>query len=92
MERELNPAPLADGLCSVTSWRNGAGCDRRLERSKMSGIESDMLATFLSQLNASSEVPSAVAEQLSILLVQEKLPKPEELAKLYFAESGEPVA
>ena len=58
----------------------------------MGGIESDVLATFLSQLKASSEVPAAVADQLSTLLVQEKLPKPEELAKLYSAESGEPVA
>jgi hypothetical protein len=58
----------------------------------MSGIESDVMAKFLSQLKASSDVPSVVADQLSVALVQEKLPKPEELTKLYSAESGESVA
>lgn len=58
----------------------------------MAEIQSDVLATFLNQLEASSDVPSRVAEQLSTLLAQEKLPKPEELADLFAAESGEPSA
>jgi hypothetical protein len=58
----------------------------------MAGIESDVIATFLDRLKASDDVPAAVREKLAIVLAKEKLPKPEALAMLYRAESGDPVA
>ena len=55
----------------------------------MAAIESDVLATCVEQLKASKDVPAAVAEELSIALAQEKLPKPEALSTLYSAASGD---
>lgn len=58
----------------------------------MAGIESDVLATFLGRLKVSDDVPAAVAERLEVVLVQKKLPKPDELARLYRADGKGPVA
>ena len=46
----------------------------------------------MEQVKASDEVPVAVADELSIVLAQEKLPKPEELATLYATRSGDALA
>jgi hypothetical protein len=58
----------------------------------MAGIESNVLATFLDRLKASDDVPAAVAERLELVLVQKKLPKPDELARLYRADGEGPAA
>ena len=58
----------------------------------MAGIESDVLATFLDRLKVSDDVPAAVAERLEVVLVQKKLPKPDELARLYHADGKGPAA
>ncbi|WP_158602883.1 hypothetical protein [Jiangella rhizosphaerae] len=58
----------------------------------MTGIESEVLETFLVQLRNAEDVPAAVAEKLGTLLAADKLPKAEHLAALYASESGEPLA
>ncbi|MDH6194055.1 hypothetical protein M2272_000676 [Mycobacterium frederiksbergense] len=58
----------------------------------MAGVESDVLVEFAERLSASDVVPSAVADQLDVLLAQDKLPKPEVLVALYAAESGDRLA
>ena len=58
----------------------------------MAGIESQVLETFLAQLQNVEDVPAGVAQQLGTLLAANKLPKAEQLAALYASESGEPLA
>lgn len=57
----------------------------------MANIESEVLETFLGQLQNTEAVPSGVAEQLGTLLAADKLPKAEQLAALYASDSGEPL-
>jgi hypothetical protein len=58
----------------------------------VASIESDVMATFIARLKAADDVGVSAAEELSNALAQEKLPKPEELAALYSAASGDPLA
>ena len=55
----------------------------------MSGIESEVMETFLAQLAHSEDVSSAVTKKLGTLLAGDKLPKPDQLATLYAEASGE---
>ncbi|WP_272028109.1 hypothetical protein [Kocuria rosea] len=58
----------------------------------MAGIESEILKTFLMQLESMEDVPAAVPVQLGNVLAAEKLPKPDQLVKLFAAESGKPLS
>jgi hypothetical protein len=58
----------------------------------MAGVESEILETFLAQLKSAEDVPAAVTAQLGDLLAAEKLPKSDQLAALFAAGSGEPLA
>lgn len=58
----------------------------------MSGIESQVLETFLKCLRANDEVSSAVAEGLRIYLGAQNLPKAEQLADLFALGSGDGLA
>ncbi len=58
----------------------------------MSGIESEVLATFLLQLEGSDAVASAVIEGLRSALEADKMPKPEQLVALYAVSSGDSLA
>lgn len=58
----------------------------------MAGVESDVLVEFTERLSVSDVVPSTVADQLRVLLAQDKLPKAETLVALYTAESGDRLA
>lgn len=58
----------------------------------MSGIESEVHASFLLELEQNEIVDASVVEGLRILTTGEKLPKPEQLVALYAAGSGDPLA
>lgn len=58
----------------------------------MAGIESNVLEEFTARLENSDAVPAAVVEQLRGLLTGDRLPKPEVLAALYNAQSGDRLA
>lgn len=58
----------------------------------MSGIESEVLETFMLQLEGSGTVASAVIKGLRSSLGKDKLPKPEQLVALYAASSGDSLA
>jgi hypothetical protein len=62
------------------------------KRGDMAGIDADVMATFLDRLEEYKDLPATITEKLGAVLAQEKLPKPDELATLYSAESGDPVA
>jgi 3-dehydroquinate synthase class II len=80
---------LSAGAGTVTVAVSGR---LRAEERNMAGIESEVLETFLAQLQNAEDVPAGVAEQLGTLLAADKLPKAEQLAALYAADSGEPLA
>jgi hypothetical protein len=58
----------------------------------MAGIEAGVFESFLERLAATGDVPEQVTEKLSTALVQEKLPKADEIAEIYREGSGDPVA
>lgn len=58
----------------------------------MSGFESEVLRTFLLQLEDSEVVSSSVVEGLRTALAADRLPKPEQLVALYVASSGDSLA
>ncbi len=51
----------------------------------MSTLESRILAAFLARIAESERVNGTIVQSLSDMLSNSKLPKPEELAKLYAA-------
>ena len=55
----------------------------------MAGIESELTATFLAQLERAEDVPNVVTERLKALLDADKLPNSDQLATLYAEASGE---
>ncbi|SFE43955.1 hypothetical protein [Blastococcus tunisiensis] len=58
----------------------------------MSGIETDVLETFLMRIAASEEVSDSVVEGLRERLTASRIPKPEELAELFANGSGDALA
>lgn len=55
----------------------------------MSGIETQVLETFLERLGAADEVSVAVVDGLRTALSADKLPKAEELAEIFATSSGD---
>jgi hypothetical protein len=58
----------------------------------LAGIEADILAEFYARLDDSNDIAPAVVEHLRTMLAQDKLPKADEIAALYLAESGDRIA
>ena len=58
----------------------------------MSGIESEVLDSFLRQLEASDKVSDTVVEGLRAALMADKLPKAEQLVQLFVHGSGDAIA
>lgn len=58
----------------------------------MAGIESEVLETFLAQLQNAEDLPAGFAAKIGDLLAADKLPRAEQLTALYAADSGEPLA
>jgi hypothetical protein len=58
----------------------------------MSTIESEVLAAFLERIEASGKISSDVADGLQRMLIRDKLPSAEELARMITAGQGDALA
>jgi hypothetical protein len=59
-------------------------------RAGIAEVESAVLTEYFSRLEASNDVPSGVIQKLDHSLSRGKLPKAEELVRLYREEIGDP--
>jgi hypothetical protein len=66
--------------------------DGALGKFKVSVIELEVLSAFFARVAASDQVSDDLIQALRDMLTKGKLPKPEELARLFAAATGDALA